>query len=415
LPQRTQDLDELSRAGQADPIAHQESGLDSPKGRPLQKNDSDVPRQERVEADVEPPAVQAEEAGSDDRGEGDKKLSVWDTLWKHSIAVGVAAVILIASVILGTLCYLHARHFESTDDAFIDGRPVSISPEVTGNIVGVRVNDNQIVHAGDLLIEIDERDYRANVRQAIAQIAQARATAANYTAQIKSQYATIEQTSKQGTEAQAALNYSKNQDARAQDLVKSGAGTVQTAQQAAADVQSKQAAFAAATASLVAAQRQIDVLEAQVQTANGQIEQAEAQKQMADANLSRTNLHATVEGRVTRLTAAVGAVATPAQTLMVLVPFDLWVTANFKESQLADMKIGQPVDISVDSLGKTFHGRVDSLQAGSGTAFSLLPAENATGNYVKVVQRVPVKITFDQIPEVELGPGMSVVPTVTVR
>jgi membrane fusion protein, multidrug efflux system len=100
---------------------------------------------------------------------------------------------------------------------------------------------------------------------------------------------------------------------------------------------------------------------------------------------------------------------------MVLVPFDLWVTANFKESQLADMKIGQPVDISVDSLGKTFHGRIDSLQAGSGTAFSLLPAENATGNYVKVVQRVPVKITFDQIPEVELGPGMSVVPTVTVR
>jgi len=118
---------------------------------------------------------------------------------------------------------------------------------------------------------------------------------------------------------------------------------------------------------------------------------------------------------VTRLTAAVGAVATPAQTMMVLVPLDLWVTANFKETQLADMKVGQPADIEIDSLGKTFRGHVDSVQAGSGTAFSLLPAENATGNYVKVVQRVPVKITFDEPPDVELGPGMSVVPTVTVR
>jgi membrane fusion protein, multidrug efflux system len=126
-------------------------------------------------------------------------------------------------------------------------------------------------------------------------------------------------------------------------------------------------------------------------------------------------LRATVDGRVAKLTAAVGALAAPAQSIMVVVPLDIWVTANFKESQLADMRIGQPVTISIDAFGRSFPGHVDGVQAGSGTAFSLLPAENATGNYVKVVQRVPVKITFDQRPEVELGPGMSVVPTVTVR
>ena len=132
--------------------------------------------------------------------------------------------------------------------------------------------------------------------------------------------------------------------------------------------------------------------------------------------MGRTELRAPVDGRVAKLTAAVGALATSAQSIMVVVPLDVWVTANFKESQLADMQVGQPVTISIDAYsGRTYNGKINSIQAGSGTAFSLLPAENATGNYVKVVQRVPVKITFDQRPDVEIGPGMSVVPTVTVR
>jgi membrane fusion protein (multidrug efflux system) len=146
-----------------------------------------------------------------------------------------------------------------------------------------------------------------------------------------------------------------------------------------------------------------------------QLDQSKAQKDQADANLGRTELRATVDGRVAKLTAAPGALAAPGQSIMVVVPLEIWVTANFKESQLALMHVGQPVDIAVDAFGRSFPGHVDSIQAGSGTAFSLLPAENATGNYVKVVQRVPVKITFDSRPDVELGPGMSVVPTVTVR
>ena len=157
------------------------------------------------------------------------------------------------------------------------------------------------------------------------------------------------------------------------------------------------------------------MLRAQRRNGEGQLRQAQAQLDQAKANLSRVTLTASVAGRVTKLTAAKGAYAVPGQTLMMLVPLDLWVTANYKETQLASMRPGQKTKIEVDAYGRSFPGHVDSIQAGSGTAFSLLPAENATGNYVKVVQRVPVKIVFDRRPDVELGPGMSVVPSVKVR
>jgi membrane fusion protein (multidrug efflux system) len=157
-------------------------------------------------------------------------------------------------------------------------------------------------------------------------------------------------------------------------------------------------------------------LNTQRQAASGQLEQARAAQEQADANLARTVIVAPTAGRVTKLSAAKGAYAQVGQSLMMFVPRDVWVTANFKESQLADMRPGQAVDIRVDAYpDRVFHGRVDSIQAGSGAAFSLLPPENATGNYVKVVQRVPVKIVFDKPPDVYLGPGMSVVPDVKVR
>ena len=369
----------------------------------------------------EPPADGKENQAKDGAEEGKAEDSHGSIeggrrfIRKHPIGVAIGVVILIAAVIAGTLYYLHARNFESTDDAFIDGRPVSISPEVTGNIVEVPVTDNQVVKAGDVLARIDDRDYRAAVANADAQIAQAEASIGNYNAQIGAQQAQIEQTKKQVAEAQAALDFSRTENTRYQDLVKTGAGTVQRAQQSASDLQQKQAQLASSQASQLEAERQIGVLIAQVKTATAQRGQAIAQKTQAEANLSRTILHATIDGRVTRLTGAVGQVATSQSSLMVLVPLNVWVTANFKETQLALMRVGQPVSIEVDAFGRTFPGHVDSIQAGSGTAFSLLPAENATGNYVKVVQRVPVKITFDQQPDVELGPGMSVVPTVTVR
>ena len=174
--------------------------------------------------------------------------------------------------------------------------------------------------------------------------------------------------------------------------------------------------MAAAQANAVATDKQVAVLQAQRDLAYGQLAQARATLEQAVANLSRTIIVAPVAGRVTKLTAAKGGYAAVGQALMMFVPREVWVTANFKETQLNLMRPGQPVDIAIDAYpGRTFKGHVDSVQTGSGTAFSLLPAENATGNYVKIVQRVPVKIEFDKPPDVLLGPGMSVVPTVKVR
>jgi membrane fusion protein, multidrug efflux system len=334
---------------------------------------------------------------------------------KHPGAMIVCLGLIVVGIIAGMIWYLHARHYESTDDAFIDGRSVLVSPEVSGKITGVNVTDNQIVNDGDLLATIDIRNYKAALDQAQGQIRQDEATIRNIDAQVAAQKAQIDQATQQVTQAQAALKFSTDENIRYQDLVQKGAGTVQRAQQASSDFTGKQAALDAATAAQVAAERQVDALNAQKIAAQAQLDQAKAQKDRADADLQRTELRATVRGRVTKLTAAIGALAAPGQSIMVIVPLDIWVTANFKESQLRDMRVGQPVDVSVDAFNRSFPGHVDSVQAGSGTAFSLLPAENATGNYVKVVQRVPVKITFDHRPDVELGPGMSVVPTVTVR
>lgn len=380
--------------------------------RPTALEPSDKPFQDDKPAGDDRAGDDEADGDRADATETDDQRSV---LRKHPWAIGIAAVILIAAIVGGTLWYLHARNYESTDDAFIDGRPVSVSPEVSGAIVAVPVTDNQIVKAGDLLARIDDRNYVAAVDQAQAGIEQSEATVENVAAQIKAQQAQVDQTDQQVQEAQAALNFSQDENKRYQELVRTGAGTVQRAQQAASDLQSKQAALAAAQAAQISAEKQVKVLKAQRRNAEAQLASAKAQKATADANLTRTQLHATMNGRVTRLTAAVGQVASPSQGLMVLVPLDLWVTANFKETQLATIRVGQPVSIEIDAYGRSFTGRVDSIQAGSGTAFSLLPAENATGNYVKVVQRIPTKITFDRPPDVELGPGMSVVPTVTIR
>jgi membrane fusion protein, multidrug efflux system len=333
----------------------------------------------------------------------------------HPIAIAVSAIAIIAGAIGGTVWYLHSRHYANTDDAFIDGRPIYVNLQVTGNIVAVPVTDNQIVKVGDLLVQIDDRDYRAAVDLAQAQIDQAEANIDNFSAQVYAQEAQVAQVQTQVVQAQATLEFSQQQNTRFQDLVTKGAGTVQRAEQAISELQATTAALATAQAAKMVAERQITVLRAQRKNAQGQLGQAQAQKATADANLTRTQLRATADGRITRLTAAVGQLATQAQGVMILVPLDVWVTANFKETQLADIKVGQAVEIIIDAFGRSFPGHVDSVQSGSGTAFSLLPAQNATGNYVKVVQRIPVKITFDGKPDVQLGPGMSVVPTVTIR
>jgi len=266
----------------------------------------------------------------------------------------------------------------------------------------VPVNDNQLVEAGAVMVRLDDRDF-------IAQRDQARASVENLVAQITAQQAKIDQANKQVAQAQAALTFAQQEADRYQQLAQKGTATIEQAQQYTSNLLQSEASFSAAQANAVATDKQIPILEAQRKLADAQLAQAAA-------NLSRTVITAPVAGRVTRLTAAKGNYAAVGQALMMFVPREVWITANFKETQLDLMRPGQPVNIEIDAYpDRKFKGRVDSIQSGSGTAFSLLPAENATGNYVKIVQRVPVKIVFDQPPDVELGPGMSVVPTVRVR
>jgi membrane fusion protein (multidrug efflux system) len=336
-------------------------------------------------------------------------------LRRNPIKAGVGAIAVVAALAAGVVWYLHARHYDSSDDAFIDGRPVYVELQVSGVIEAAPVTDNQIVKAGDLLVRIDARDYQAAVDLAAAQMLQAEAGVASVRAQMYEQVATISEVGRTVVEAQAALDFSKQENTRYQELVAKGAGTEQRAQQSASDLDSKRAALSAAQFGQSAAQRQRLVLDAQEKSAEAALATAKAQKEAADANLSRVELRATTDGRVTKLTAVAGQLVTPGQAVMILVPLEVWVTANFKETKLTDIRPGQKVAIYVDAYGRNFPGHVDSIQAGSGTVFSLLPAENATGNYVKVVQRIPVKITFDRQPDALLGLGMSVEPTVTVR
>jgi membrane fusion protein, multidrug efflux system len=403
----------------------EETEFAMPKARtPIETGDTRRARRDVADQDqpsaLKPDADDNEPEKTPDAGDSSKAADPKDEgllirLRTHPIAATVGLLVVAAGVIGGVLWYLNSRHYANTDDAFIDGRPISINLQVTGNIVAVPVTDNQIVKVGDLLVQIDDRDYRAAVDLAQAQIDQAEANVDNFSAQVYAQESQIAQTETQVVQAQATLEFSKQQNTRYQDLVEKGAGTAQRAEQATSEFQANTAALATAQAAKMVAERQINVLKAQRKNAGAQLAQAQAQRATADANLTRTQLHATVDGRVTRLTAAVGQLATQAQGIMVLVPLDIWVTANFKETQLADIRLGQAVDIAVDAFGRSFPGHVDSVQSGSGTAFSLLPAQNATGNYVKIVQRIPVKITFDQRPDVQLGPGISVVPRVTVR
>jgi membrane fusion protein (multidrug efflux system) len=371
----------------------------------------------KTDNEVRPSQDKAGERERTDTPPAQAPTSSWSQYLRHRPwIVAITLVALLSIIIGGILWWLHARQFESTDDAFIDAHTVAISPQVAGAISELNVNDNQIVKAGTVLARIDDAIYASQLAEAKAQVEQLQANIANLVAQLDAQHSRIDQANKQAAEAQAALAFSQQENTRYVELVRTGAGTEQRAQQAASDLTQKQAAFAGAQANAVTAQKQLLILQTQQSAADAQLKSAEAGQTLAETNLSYTTITAPVAGRVTKLSGAKGTYLQPGQSITMFVPQEVWVTANFKETQLDLMHVGQPVDIAVDAFpDRAFHGHVDSIQAGSGTAFSLLPAENATGNYIKVVQRIPVKIVFDRMPEVELGPGMSVVPTVKVR
>jgi len=304
----------------------------------------------------------------------------------------------------------------STDDAFIAARTVTISPQISAQVVDVPVTDNQTVDAGTVLVRLDASDSKVQVDQAKAQVDAAQANIANIEAQIAAQQSRIAEANKQVSQTEAALAFATQENNRYEGLLKQGAVTAEQSQQYHSSYLQAQASLAAAQASATAIAKQLPVLQSQKLQAQAELEQRQAALEQAQITLSRTVITAPVDGYVTQLTAAKGNYAAVGQALMMFVPRDMWVTANFKETELSSVRLGAPVTIRVDAFpGRTFAGHVASIQAGSGTAFSLLPPENATGNYVKIVQRVPVKIVFNAPPDVPLGPGMSVVPAVKVR
>jgi membrane fusion protein (multidrug efflux system) len=430
-------------------------------------------------------------------------------LYRRPAFLIAAVIVLLIAAIVGIRYWLYARSHESTDDAFIDAHITPVSPKVSGYIAKIHVASNQQVKKGDLLLEIDPRDYeakldqakaalaagearlkeaqtgveltrantQANVQQASGTVQQARAgveasraqAAAERTrvtqagAAINSAQANLQQAQAQVDAAQAELVraradveryqelYSKDEVSRqrldqaiatartaeaqteaARQRAAAAASQVsesqsaqrtaaETARRAEVQISSAQAQVREAQGKLAAANtapQQVAASQAQAQTASASLEQLRAAVAQAELELSYTKLYAPDDGRVTNKSVEEGALVQSGQPLMAIVPGDVWVTANFKENQIGNMQPGQSAEITVDAYpDKVFKGHVDSIQAGTGARFSLLPPENATGNYVKVVQRVPVKIVFDEPPDPAhmLAPGMSVVPEVKVR
>lgn len=345
----------------------------------------------------------------------------------------ILTVLLLIAAIAGGIYYLLTRNYEQTDDAFIDGHVIQVSPKVAAYVVAVHFDDNNEVKKGDLLLELDPRDFevalqraKAQLQQAVAQREQAHQQAAQAGSQVAQTQAQVAQAEAQALQQTAQfdvarINFDRNQSLFQKDLKAVAKEQVDTTK---ATFDSAKAAFDAANAAVKAARSAHQAAEAQAAATQAQAEAADAAVKVAQVaiddatlQLSYTKIRAAGDGRITRKNVEPGDYVQPAQTLVSIVQHDVWVTANYKETQLDKMRAGQPVSVRVDAYPEQkLKAHVDSFQLGTGSAFSLLPPENATGNYVKVVQRVPVKIVFDEPPDTihRLGPGMSVEPEVNV-
>ena len=400
--------------GSDDP-AHKQLWREKLRGRDpstLERPATEPPRPQRP-AEAEPADKEkGHEAPAGGSGAGRSGF-----LRRRPFTSAAVAILLTAALGSGYLYWDYAGHFESTDDAFIASRQIPIAPKVSGYVTNVPVTDNQHVSQGGVIARIDDRDYRIALDQANAQVDAAQAAIKNIDAQVAVQQAQINASQAQVDQARAALTFAQQQAQRYQHLAGTGFGTVQNAQQYSSQLSQQEAGVKTAQAALAVAQRQIESLKAQHESAKASLEQAIAQRDQAQLNLSYTTVTAAEPGRVVNLSAEPGELAQTGTNLTMFVPDDIWVTANFKETQLDHMRAGQPVTLTIDAYpDREIKGHVASVQPGSGTAFSLLPAQNATGNYVKIVQRVPVKILIDNPPaDVALGPGMSVEPTVGIN
>jgi membrane fusion protein (multidrug efflux system) len=335
------------------------------------------------------------------------------------VALGLALALGIAGAVDFGYGYLTTgRYLESTDDAYVQADSTIVSPKVSGYIAEVLVGDNQPVRSGQLLARIDDRDFRTALDQAHADVAASEAAVRNLDAQIALQAPVIEQETADVAGADANLQFAQQEQARYDGLMKSGSGTIQRAQQTDAALREKIAQLQHGKSGLLAAQKKVDVLTTDRAKAVAQRDHARAVEAQMALNLSYTEISAPIDGTVGARSLRVGQFVQAGTQLMAVVPLDaVYVVANFKETQLTHVRNGQPVEIRIDSFhGAKLRGHVDSLSPASGLEFALLPPDNATGNFTKIVQRVPVKIALDDRSLIGLlRPGMSAEPTVDTK
>jgi membrane fusion protein, multidrug efflux system len=331
------------------------------------------------------------------------------------LIIGVVGLVVLVAVVVYYIRFI--APYESTDDAFIDGYVTIVSTRVPGQVARLMVTDNQRVKEGEVLVELDPRDYETSLANAKADLATARSQSGEAQAQVQVSDAKVAQAQAAVTAAEAE-NQRTADDLKRYESVESRAVSKTAFDLAQAQARSAAADLEAARSQVKAAQAQETLSGAAVETAAAAVQQAQAKVRQAELNLSYTKIIAPVSARVTARTVDVGNYVQPGQALLALVPTNVWVTANFKETQLSYMRPGDPVEVHIDAYpNQDFKAKVDSLQAGTGARFSLLPPENAVGNYVKVVQRVPVKIVFDEAmpANLDIAPGMSVEPKVKVK
>ncbi|MGN6412248.1 MAG: HlyD family secretion protein [Nitrobacter sp.] len=323
--------------------------------------------------------------------------------------IGLFLCLCAAAFVIGWI-WIDLNGETSTDNAYVRGDITSVAPKVTGYVTMVAIEDNQPVQAGDVLFRINDRDYRAKLTQAVANLEAAKAHLTNVDAETKLQYALIRQAAALRDSSEAALGLAIKASDRRRQLIRSSAVSQAQVDEADAKRLQAEAAVSAASATLDSQRLRLSVYAAQREAALAAIAQAEAARQVAQIDLDNTIVHAPVSGIIGNRHVRMGQLVAPGSSLLDIVPVkDVWIVANFKETQVRHIQVGQQVHITIDGYpDEMLEGVVDSLAPGSGSAFSLLPVDNATGNFVHVVQRVPVKIRFARKPLPDrLVPGLS--------
>lgn len=343
-----------------------------------------------------------------------KKLNI-----RKLLMAGAATVVVAAAAWYGYDYITVGQYLVSTDDAYVKADSTTVAPKVTGYLQQVLVNDNEPVKAGQVLARIDNRDFNVALDQAKADVVAAKAAIASKQAQLEVQQATINAAKATVDVDQANVTFAEQENKRYSSLAATGFGSVQNAQQAQARIASARATLERDNANLISAQKQIDLLNAEIVQANATLAHVQAVQNQAELNLGYTTIVSPIAGVIGNRTLRVGQYVQAGTQLMSVVPIEnAYIVANYKETQLTDVRKGQGVEISVDMFpGRIVHGHVDSIAPASGQEFALLPPDNATGNFTKVVQRIPVKIVLDagSSSQIALRPGMSVIPNIETR